>query len=71
MAADEVTKKKTQNWDEVEILGPTYEPGKPEGKDDWRSKLGTREQMLGYLRTGERYWYSDVWHGSEKRKTPA
>jgi len=27
--------------------------------------------MLAYLKTGERYWYSDEWFGSEKRKTMA
>ena len=37
----------------------------------WRKKLAGREEMLKYLQTGERYWYSDDWFGSEKRKTPA
>ena len=56
-----------------EVLGPTYEPGKPEGEDlgRWRQKLESREETLKYLKTGERYWYSDEWYGSEKRKTPA
>ena len=55
------------------VLGETYEPGKPEGKDDgcWRQKLGTRAEELKYLETGERYWYGRDWPGSEKRKQPA
>jgi len=55
------------------VLGETFEPGKPEGKDDgrWRQKLRTRAEELKYLETGERYWYGKDWPGSEKRKTPA
>lgn len=40
-------------------------------KDNWRKKLGTREDMLKYLKAGERYWFSKEWYGSEKRKNPA
>jgi hypothetical protein len=40
-------------------------------KDNWRRKLATREEMLRYLQTGERYWFSKDWYGSEKRKNPA
>lgn len=40
-------------------------------KDNWRKKLATREEMLKYLKTGERYWFSKDWYGSEKRKNPA
>ena len=53
------------------VLGETYEPGKPEGPQNWRHKLGDREDMLKYLQSGERYWYSEEWYGSEKRRTPA
>lgn len=49
----------------------TYEPGKPEAACNWRTKLKSREEMLRYLQTGERYWYGDDWYGSEKRRTPA
>ena len=57
----------------VEVLGPTYEKGKPEGEEvgKWRGKLESRADKLRYLETGERYWYSDDWFGSERRKTPA
>ena len=55
----------------VKVLGPTYEEGKPETPIDWRHKLRNREEMLSYLKTGERYWFSEDWYGSEKRKTKA
>jgi len=55
----------------VKVLGPTYEEGKPETPINWRQKLRSREEMLSYLKTGERYWFSEDWYGSEKRKTKA
>ena len=59
--------------EKVAVLGATFEKGKPEGEDygRWRQKLETREDKLKYLQSGERYWYSNDWYGSEKRKTPA
>ena len=65
--------KKMANGTEVSILAETFEKGKPEAKDLgwWRQKLSTREEKLKYLKTAERYWYSDDWYGSEKRKNPA
>jgi hypothetical protein len=61
------------NRDKVEMLGTTYEAGKPEGEElgKWRQKLADREEKLKYLQTGERYWYGKDWYGSEKRKNPA
>ncbi|MFC1989129.1 hypothetical protein ACFLVW_00965 [Chloroflexota bacterium] len=58
---------------EVEVLGETFEKGKPEGEDAgrWRQKLESRGEKLKYLETGERYWYGKDWFGSEKRKNPA
>ncbi|MFC1966079.1 hypothetical protein ACFLWI_03935 [Chloroflexota bacterium] len=58
---------------EVEVLGATFEEGKPEGEDAgrWRQKLESRGEKLKYLETGERYWYGKDWFGSEKRKNPA
>jgi hypothetical protein len=69
----EIKKVSAPGRDEVDVLGATYEAGKPEGEDvgKWRQKLGTREEKLKYLETGERYWYSQDWYGSEKRKNPA
>ena len=68
-----VDKVKAPGRDEVEVLGATYEEGTPAGEDvgRWRQKLSTREDKLKYLQTGERYWYSKDWFGSEKRKNPA
>ena len=68
-----VEKKDSPGWGEVEVLGATFEEGKPGGEDlgKWRQKLESREEKLRYLRIGERYWYGEEWFGSEKRKTPA
>jgi len=58
---------------EVDVLGSTFEGGEPEGEEvgRWRQKMATWAERLKYLETGERYWYSADWFGSEKRKTPA
>lgn len=66
-------KIKKERWDgsKVEILGDTYEKGIPTEPIRWRDKMGDRQQMLKYLQFGERYWFSDDWYGSERRKTPA
>ncbi len=68
-----VEKKSAPGREEVEVLGATFEKGKPEDKElgKWRQKLGSREEKLKYLETGERYWYGNEWYGSEKRKNPA
>lgn len=70
---EKIIKMKAPGRGEVEVLGETYETGKPEGEDlgRWRQKLESRDEKLKYLQNGERYWYSDDWFGSEKRKTPA
>ncbi len=66
-------KKSAPGRGEVEVLGTTFEEGKPEGEElgKWRQKLEDRQRKLKYLQTGERYWYSEDWFGSEKRKNPA
>ena len=68
-----IEKVSAPNRDEVELLGATFEEGKPEGEGvgGWRQKLDTRAEKLKYLENGERYWYGKDWFGSEKRKTPA
>jgi hypothetical protein len=68
-----IEKKKSPGREEVEVLGATFEEGKPEGEElgRWRQKLEGREEKLKYLKTGERYWFSEDWYGSEKRKNPA
>jgi hypothetical protein len=69
----EVEEKSAPGRDKVEVLGATYEKGKPEGEElgKWRQKLRNRDEKLKYLETGERYWYGKDWYGSEKRKNPA
>ena len=59
--------------EKTEVLGQTYEPGKPTAPCNWRKKMRSREEMLKYLQTGERYWFGSEkdWYGSERRKTPA
>ena len=58
---------------EEEILGSTCEEVKPQDIDmgKWCHKLSSRAEILKYLKSGQRYFYSDDWFGSEKRKTPA
>ncbi len=38
----------------VKVLGPDYEPGKPDKKFDWRAELRNRQEMLAYLKVGVR-----------------
>jgi len=68
-----IEKKSAPGREEVEVLGATFEEGKPEGEElgKWRQKVESREEKLKYLETGERYWYGKEWYGSEKRKNPA
>jgi hypothetical protein len=68
-----IEKKSAPGRGEVEVLGETFEEGKPEGEEAgrWRQKLESRQEKLKYLQNGERYWYSTEWYGSEKRKNPA
>lgn len=68
-----VEKKSAPGREEVEVLGATFEEGKPEDTElgKWRQKAETRADKLKYLETGERYWYGKEWYGSEKRKNPA
>jgi len=69
----EIEEKNAPNREKVEVLGATYETGKPAGEEfgKWRHKLASRDEKLRYLRSGERYWYGKDWYGSEKRKNPA
>ena len=64
-------KAKAKEKPKQKILGPTYEPGVPSYHIKWRDKLGTRDQKMAYLKTGERYWYNKDVYGSERRKKPA
>lgn len=74
MGDDSTIKKKRFDGTEVEILGETYEPGQTASGDkyNWQDKIGDdRKEVLRFLESGLRYWYSDDWFGSEKRKNPA
>ncbi len=68
-----IERKSAPGREEVEVLGATFEEGKPEGEElgKWRQKLRNRQEKLKYLQTGERYWYGKDWYGSEKRMNPA
>ena len=68
-----IEKKSAPGRDKVEVLGATFEEGKPEGEEmgKWRRKLESREEKIKYLQTAERYWYGKEWFGSEQRKNPA
>jgi len=70
---EEIKQTSAPNREQVKILGATYEEGHPQGEDAgrWRQKMRSRQERLEYLKSGERYWFSQDWHGSEKRKTPA
>ncbi len=52
-----IEKKSAPGREEVEVLGATFEEGKPEGKElgNWRQKLVSRQEKLKYLQSGERY----------------
>ncbi len=69
----EIREEKAPGREKVKVLGATFEKGKPGGESTgrWRQKLRNRKEQLRYLETGERYWYSKEWYGSEKRKQPA
>jgi hypothetical protein len=68
---DKLEEKVSFDGKKVKVLGPTFDEGKPEAAINWRQKLRNRDEMLAYLKTGERYWFSEEWFGSEKRKTKA
>ena len=69
----EVQKMKAPGREEVDVLGATYEEGKPQGENmgKWSQKLTSRAETLKYLQTGQRYFFSRDSFGSEKRKTVA
>ncbi len=69
----QIEEKSAPGRKKVEVLGATFEEGKPESMEAgrWRHKMGSRSDKIRYLENGERYWYGKDWFGSEKRKTPA
>jgi len=53
-----IEKKKAPGRKEVEVLGITYEEGKPDDKElgRWRQKLENRQEKLKYLQSSGQYW---------------
>ena len=70
---DKIENKDAPGSETVEVLGATFEEGKPDSVEagKWRQKMGSRAEKLKYLETAERYWYAKESYGSEKRKKPA
>ena len=52
----QIEKKSAPGRKEVEVLGATFEKGKPEDSElgQWRQKVGGREEKLKYLENSER-----------------
>jgi hypothetical protein len=69
--ATQLEEKARWSGETAKVIGPDYEGGAPDQPHRWRSKLRGRAEILKYLQSAERYWYSKEWYGSEKRKTPA
>ena len=69
--SEEMVEKEGFDGKPVKVLGSTFEPGIPLERGEWKNRFSGREDEMKYLRTGLRYWYSDDWYGSEKRKKPA
>lgn len=69
--AAKMIKKELFDGSQVEIVGENFEAGKPDKPGLWRGKFTSRQEMLRYLETGERYWSKKEGFGSEKRKSPA
>jgi hypothetical protein len=70
--SEKIVEKKDFSGKSVKVLDETYEPGSPAAdsdfRDQWRNKIRNRDQNMRFLQTSQRYWYSDDWYGSEKRK---
>jgi hypothetical protein len=69
--AKNLEEKTLFSGEKVKVVGPEYAEGMPEGPHLWRKKIQGRQEMLKYLQSGERYWFSKDWYGSERRKNPA
>lgn len=77
MASEHYEEKERFDGEKVKILVTDYVQGKDEDRYQWRSNIPEINVAEGevsikkYLTTAERYFYSQDWFGSEKRKTPA
>ena len=50
MSEQQLEEKTSFDGKKVQVIGPTYEKGKPECAANWREKLKCREDMLAYLK---------------------
>ncbi len=70
--SEKIVEKKDFSGKTVKVLDETYEPGSPskdsDFRDTWRNKIRNRDQNMKFLKSSQRYWYSNDWYGSEKRK---
>jgi hypothetical protein len=77
MAEERFEEKERFDGKKVKILMPTYAEGSAQDRYQWRSNIdavNVGEQarpIKKYLSTAERYFYSNDWFGSERRKNPA
>lgn len=57
-----IEKKKAPGRKEVEVLGVTYEEGKPDDKNlgRWQQKMENRQEKLKYLQSSGQYWNPKV-----------
>ncbi|MEW6530392.1 MAG: hypothetical protein AB1473_06120 [Thermodesulfobacteriota bacterium] len=75
--ADKYEEKQRFDGKKVKILLPQYGPSPDEEDYQWRKNITAVNLADGadpvhkYLETAERYFYSEDWFGSEKRKNPA
>jgi hypothetical protein len=70
--SEKIVEKKDFSGKTVKVLDETYEPGNPsvdnDQIDNWRNKIRNRDQNMKFLESSQRYWYSNDWYGSEKKK---
>jgi hypothetical protein len=77
MAGAQYEEKERFDGQKVKILLPTYASGTDQDRYQWRNNINAvnigegSKPVRKYLTTAERYWYSNEWFGSEKRKNPA
>ena len=77
MAGEKYEEKERFDGQKVKILLPTYAAGTDEDRYQWRKNIESvnvgeeAKPIMKYLTTAERYFYSQEWFGSEKRKNPA
>jgi CO dehydrogenase/acetyl-CoA synthase delta subunit len=66
----DLKEKKDFTGGKVKLIQESSEPGISQGKNDWRTIIDDRADMLQHVKTDLHYWYSEGF-GSEKRKKPA